>query len=53
MAARKTARKPAARGRKATARAGKNNTGRRRVIERATDLAIALYAPALKELEKH
>jgi hypothetical protein len=34
---------------------GKNKSAvaKKRVVERATDLAIELYGPALRELEKH
>ncbi len=29
------------------------DSGKKRVLARATDLAVELYTPALKELEKH
>ena len=32
---------------------GKSSAAKRRAVERATDLVIELYGPALKELEKH
>jgi len=53
MVSKKITGKSQVRPEKVAAGSKKSKDGRRRVIERAADIAIELYGPALRELEKH